>query len=102
MDRLILLQLLPQQGDLTTLRLVRDLQGVLSFSEEEHAALGFVQSEERVTWNSEAEVVKDVHLGARMQVLLLDKLKELDKNEELKLDLLDVCDKLGYDGAADE
>ena len=50
-ERLILLSLLPQHGDLTTLRIIRSLREELSFSEEEHAVLQFENKEGRVHWS---------------------------------------------------
>jgi len=38
-ERMILLNTLPAEGDLTTLKIVRGLRESLSFTEEEHAAL---------------------------------------------------------------
>lgn len=40
-DRLMLLDILPREGDYTTLKIVRELRDELSFSEDEHQALKF-------------------------------------------------------------
>src|SRR5207247_9230228 len=58
-ERLILLSILPAEGDLTTLRIVRGLREQLSFSEEEHALLKFNQAENRVAWDAEAAKLID-------------------------------------------
>ena len=49
-DRLILLGVIPQQGDFTTLKIVRNMRDELSFSEEEHKKLKFRQEGEMMHW----------------------------------------------------
>lgn len=98
LNRLTLLQLLPPHGDLTMMRLVRDLQDVLGFSEEEHDVLKFVDNLEtqRTTWE-QVDLRKDVHVSKRMHVFFVDKLRELEKDGELTLAQLDLWDILDCD-----
>ena len=44
--RLLILQVLPDESNITTMRIVRDLQGNLSFSEAESKALAFRSGED--------------------------------------------------------
>ena len=98
LERLLLLRVLPKQGNLTTLRIVRELERDLSFSEEEHAALQFVTEGVSVRWKAENAIDKEVEFGPKARELVLAGLAELDKQEALTLDWLDLCDKFGYVG----
>lgn len=102
LERLLLLRLLPRQGNLTTLRIVRDLERELSFSEEEHAALQFVNNADgSVSWQSGADGAKDVEFGDVARGLVRKGLGELDKAEGLLMGHLTLVDKFGYEGKDD-
>ena len=92
-ERLVLLQLLPQEGDYTTLKIVRRLREELSFDEDEHAALGFVQDDERVRWNPDADLVKDIDYGGKASSIVVEKLAELDEQKVLREEHLPLYEK---------
>ena len=50
-ERLLLLNVLPKEGDILSLRIVLKLKEELSFSEAEHAALKFHQDGEGIHWD---------------------------------------------------
>jgi len=85
MERLILLNVLPKEGDFTTIKLVRKLRENLSFDEEEHKALNFVQNGDQVTWDVEAaeKAPRHVQIGEKMTDIIHGALKKL--NDEKKL-----------------
>lgn len=82
-ERLVLLNALPKEGNFTTLKLIRKLREELSFSEEEHKALNFVQDGDRVKWNLQSGVVKDFEFGDVILKTVEDLLKKLDKENKL-------------------
>jgi len=83
LDRITLLGLLPEKGDFTTLKIVRQLREDLSFSEIEHELLSLQQTDGRLTWNPQADEGKEVEIGAKASVLIEDQLKKLDKEKQL-------------------
>jgi len=83
-DRLILLNILPKEGDFTTLKIVRKLREDLSFSEEEHAALEFKNEGGNVKWKQAGDVPKDVPIGEKASDLIAEVLKKLDKEKKLQ------------------
>lgn len=87
-ERLLLAGLLPKQGDILTLRVVQDLRKALSFSEEEHAALGFKQDGDKLEWNSETDIPVEIPVGPKAQEIVAARLKELDEAEKLEMNLL--------------
>ncbi len=83
-ERLILLNILPKEGDFTTLKIVRKLRESLSFSEAEHKALQFKQEGEQVKWLVEGEIEKDIVIGEKATDIIVETLKKLDTAKKLK------------------
>lgn len=81
LERLNLLDILPKQGDYTTLKIVRKLRETLSFSEEEHKKYQFRQEEGRLFWENDDE--KDVHIGEMAMDMIQKALKKLDEDKKL-------------------
>lgn len=96
LERLLLLQILPGEGNLTTLRIVNDLSRELSFTEEEHEQLDIRVDEMtgRVLWEEDGSV-KDVTFGPKATEIMRKRLEELDKQEKLRVEHLSLCDKFG-------
>ena len=83
-ERLLLLNLLPATGDITSIKLLRKVKEDLSFNEKENKDLGFVQDGEMLRWNSEkGNVEKDITIGEIITELIKTELKKM--NEEKKL-----------------
>ena len=95
-DRLILLNLLPKEGDLTTLRIVRDLGSSLGFSEEEHKTLSLKQTGGEISWNTEVDSGTEIEIGITASGLLLSAMQTLDKAEKLTLAHVDLYER--FDG----
>lgn len=93
LERLVLLNLLPKEGNFTTLRLVRKLREALSFDELEHKKLGFVQDGDQVRWNIEANIVKSFEIGEKMTDMVSAELKKLDKEEKLREEHFSLYEK---------
>lgn len=91
-DRLVLLSILPKEGDLTTVRIVHELRQTLSFTEEEHTDLGIRTEGDQVLWSSNG-VIKDVSIGLKAQVLICDELKKLDQQKTLTEEHLPLYEK---------
>ena len=88
MDRLMLLQVLPKEGDFLSLRILRELKEELSFTEEEQAALELKQNREAgtVNWNLESERAqgpKDVPIVEKATDLIVEALKGLNSRKQL-------------------
>ena len=92
LERLLLLNILPAEGDLITLRIVRDLRSDLSFTEEEHAELQFKTEQERTTWNNTVPE-KEIPLGKKARQLIEDALNARIEQKNLHQDYLTLCDK---------
>jgi len=86
-DRITLLNILPEKGDFVTLKIVRQLREELSFSEDEIATLGLKSDGGRITWNTAVDPMKDVAIGEKATDLIVDTLKKLNEKKELNQQL---------------
>lgn len=82
-ERLVLLNILPKEGDFTTIKLLRKLRENLSFDEDEHKKLNFVQDGDQVKWNQEALADKQIAIGEKMADIIQDALKKLNTEKKL-------------------
>lgn len=94
LERLVLLGLMPAEGDLTTLRIVRELREALSFDEDEHVQYGLRQEDGRVVWTDDGSTAA-IEIGARARRVIEDRLNELNNDGKLTEQHLSVCDKFG-------
>lgn len=92
LHRLLLLGLLPAEGTITTLRIVRQLREDLSFSEEEHALLELTGDDKGIHWKADKAVSKDVDIGAKAHTLIADVLTSLSTAKKLRPEHLDLYD----------
>ena len=94
-DRLILLNILPKEGDFTTLKIIRKMREDLSFSEEEHKALEFKQEEGslNIQWKKEADIERDINFGEKATDVIVDVLKKLNSDKKLTDQHFNLYDK---------
>lgn len=83
-ERLVLLSILPVEGDFTTLKIVRKLRESMSFSEEEHKALKLKQDGGVFTWEPRPESAKDIHIGEKAKDIIQGSLKKLNDEKKLR------------------
>jgi hypothetical protein len=82
-ERLLLLNILPKEGDITTLKIVRTLKDSLSFSEDEHKALQFKNDSGNIMWKEDADISKDLEIGEKANDTIVEALKGLNKAKKL-------------------
>lgn len=95
LERLLLLKALAAvEGNLATLRVVRDLQGELSFSEDEHKELGFRTEGTQVRWDPSNISNKEVSIGPAALGAALSVFQKLDEMHQLTLENLPLYERL--------
>ena len=122
-ERMTALNILPKEGDLVTLKLIRQLKESLGFTDDElveldfhydykcekcgavfkkkafepvgvcHECGGTLTNTGQVYWEREADVAKDIELGRKAHELIASKLEELDKDKKLNESHLSLCEK---------
>ena len=97
-NRLSLLGLLENKGDLTTLKVIRELREELSFTEAEHKVLHFQPLPgERVTFDETVVPDKEFEFEGIRKIIIekvKTQLKELEEKQDLTLDLLPLYEVL--------
>ncbi len=94
-ERLLLLgSLNTAQGNLSTLRIVRDLQQEVGFSEEESKELGLKEKDGQITWTNNKLPPKDVKLGPAGLEAALGLFKTLDGEAKLTFEILPLYERL--------
>lgn len=92
-ERLGLLNILPKEGNVVTLRILRDFQNELSFTEEEKATIKLVFSDDRITWDDSLVTGKEIDIGDTMKELIVAALKRLDASKRLSMEQLPLYEK---------
>jgi hypothetical protein len=91
-DRIILLGILPKEGDFTTLKILRQMKDDLSFSEEEHKKLNFRQEGEMTFWEEGLED-KEINFGEKATDIIVDAFKKLNDQKKLRIEQMELYEK---------
>lgn len=89
-ERFALLNILPMQGNVATLKIVRQLREDLSFGEDEHKLLEIESIDGGTKWNRTKEENKEVEIGPKALEIIRESYKKLDEKEEVSIEQLDV------------
>jgi len=92
-ERILLLGLLPREGNFVILKIVRDLQNKLSLTEEEHKEFEIKQTENQIYWNEKGNQPKPIEIGDKAKEIIKDCILELDKQKKLKQDHMELYQK---------
>ncbi len=89
-ERMALMGVLPEHGNILTLRLLREIKEAISFDDQEKELLSLEHDPDtdRVTWNPEADPGKRIVFGDSMRGLIADTLKKLDETKKLSMNHL--------------
>lgn len=84
MERMILLNILPKEGDYSTLKILRQLREELSFSEEEHKVLDFSKPADGVIqWDNDKDFSKEIQIGPKANQIIVESLEYLNNTKKL-------------------
>ena len=93
LERIQLLQFLPREGDIITLRILQTLRLTLGFKEEEIKEFRLDTNDETgiTTWDSSKDV--DIPIGEKATDIILDSLKKLNAEKKLPENAMVLYDK---------
>lgn len=91
LERLKLLQVLPVEGNITKLRIVRRLREALSFSEREIQLISLVEKDGRATWENELD--RDYEFKPVATALIVETLQALEASNKLTMEHLSLAEK---------
>lgn len=92
-ERLMLLAMLPSKGNVTTIRLLKELTEDLSFSEKEHKKYDIKSVNGQIFWDDKKAKPKTIEIGPVMKGMIKDTLEELNEKQELQVDHLSLWEK---------
>lgn len=93
LERILLLNILPTEGDLTTITIVRELREALSFSEEEHKKAKLkTNAEGRITWKDSFE--KTVEIKGKALEIARHALNHLNDEKKLNVGHISLYEKI--------
>ena len=92
-ERLMLLQVVPKEGNFLTLKVVRDLTSTLAMNDEEFKDFGITQDGDQITWNLKGLQEKEVEIGEKATDIIVDALKKLDQDKKLEQRHLSLYEK---------
>jgi len=82
-ERLMLIPILPAEGDFVTLKIVKDLKDVVALSEADFDEFEIKQKGEQVSWNLKGNEEREIVIGEKATDIVIDSLKKLDKEKKL-------------------
>ena len=92
-ERLVLLQILPVEGDIASLKIVRELQSKLGFTEGEFKEFELQKKDNTYVWNEKGRKEKEIMIGDKMNEIIIDSLKQLDKQKKLSFNHMNLYSK---------
>lgn len=92
-ERLLLLNVLPREGDLATLKIVRDLLDRLGFTEAEHQVLQIRQDGDEVHWVREVDTPVEIEVGVTAYQVIQTTLRNLERQKKLRLEHLPLYER---------
>lgn len=92
LDRILLLNLLPQQADIVTLRIIKDIKERVELSAKEMEEVKMEQVEASLKWSPEKDISKEIELSEVETKLIKEKLKEANDNKKLTLQHVPLYD----------
>jgi hypothetical protein len=93
LERVLLLQVLPAEASLLTIRILHDFRQVLALSDDELAVLG-VKDETPITYDALAAITaKPIEIGAVRRDLIVAGLRVLDKAQKVGMQHLSLFEK---------
>ncbi len=87
-QRLLLLNIIPDEGNYDTLKIVRDQQNLLSFNEEELKRLKIVREGEMYQWDEAADEPVDISIGEMAFNVIKTALRRLNDEGKLQMEFL--------------
>lgn len=91
-NRLILLQILPNKGNLSDMVEVMDLAKQLKLSDKEKELINYkIDDSDNIYWDSNKDFEKDFDLNSDKIKILKETINKLDSEKEIPLVLVDLA-----------
>ena len=92
-ERLMVISVIPKEGDFVTIRMVRGLIAKLGLSAEEITEFNIQSADGNVSWNEKGSVPLDFEFHYAETDLIKKSLRKLEEEKKLNQDTLSVYEK---------
>jgi hypothetical protein len=99
LERVLLLNMLPQKGNLVTCRATMNTGKLIAITPEEEKAFELKKEAGMTTWNEAGREEKEFELPPSSVKAIRDRLNELDAEENLPANAVSLCEKFLPDEA---
>ena len=101
LERIVLVNTLPREGNFKNLKLLRIIKEEISFSEEENKALNFRQEGDQLKWDNaiadgkpiDIIPLKEINFGETVTELIVESLKSLNDQGKLTENHFSIYEK---------
>lgn len=87
-NRLLLIGMLPQQGNLSEMVDIYDLVRDLKLSDEEKGAISYLENGNYVKWDFEKDPNKDININSSQMKIIKKTIEKLDKENKINLEMV--------------
>lgn len=100
-ERMVLIGVLPEEGSLADMLMVRKLVEKVGLTAEDHELVNLRSGKEpnTVVWDEDKDPHKDIDFKGPETSLIVGRLKKLDAEQKLTSDHLSLCGLFGLDDA---
>jgi hypothetical protein len=95
LERIMLMQVLPTEGNYITFKMLIELKSSLTFSEKEYKDLGIAEHDGQITWKKSSE--KEIPIGDKMTEVIKGALKKIDDEGKINQQLFSLFEKFKYE-----
>lgn len=94
-ERIILLSILPKEGNYAMLKILTNLRMSLAFTEEEVKEWNVVTDPDtwQTTWNKDAVGTVEIPIGEKATDIIVDAFKKLNKQNKLVEEMIDTYER---------
>lgn len=92
-ERFAIQQILPQEGNFATLKIINDLKMVVAPSEADWKEFGIHQVGEQLKWNGKGKEEREIEIGEKATDLIVEALKKLNDEEKLTQNQFTIYEK---------
>lgn len=93
-DRLIILNLLPNQGSILELTESINIANLVKLTDKEKEEINYKVVNNSVYWDISKDIELDIDFNSEQINLLKSKVKELDSKKAITIDMLNTCLKI--------
>ena len=83
LERVTILGILPKEANFLNLKIIKDIQDAVSFTEDDFKEFDIKQEGVKITWNVKGDEEREVSIGEKATDIIVEALKELNKNKKL-------------------